>query len=605
MPKRPVSHMRRFGEPYEAISSQSRDSRARRITLYLNLVNRLVQRQVRVLQASPFKPGSEITRYFEMLPDSPLKRAYTEMLAESDSAKKSRMQQDLRRYARPGSIDVNIMTKVDRDTYNGQEKLPSEYAIAMAALRGYAVSDLHSSIVLSAGINPRLYTYLSRFTDFLPDEKGKLRKKVILKISDYRSAEVQGKFLAKRGIWVSEYRIESGLNCGGHAFATKGLLLGPVLEEFQAKKPELIEKLFTIYTKALCAKGHVPPDTPLNVLVTVQGGIGTVAENALLLEYYNVDRTGWGTPFLLVPEVTNVDTTHLNRLAKATERDVYLSDSSPLGIPFWILRTSGSENVRRCRIRQGQPGSPCPKGYLATDTEFTETPICHASRAFQKRKLENLRNEDHSEKQLAILRAGVMAKNCLCQSLAGGATLKKGIDPDAMPAICCGPNIINFSKMATLEDMVNHIYGRKSLLARRERPHMFIRELMLNLDYFRKEVEKSVLNLSNRTLKYLDEFNKNLFSGIEYYRHFAKRLDKEEQERFLGDLEVLRAAIEPMLSDAKNWTCLRESYKAGNLDILNHHNTDQATTAPPVVARDESRLQQRSSKRNLAMTMGR
>ena len=560
-------HAAKAGEPYEAIPSHHRDSRARRITLYLNLVNRLVQRQVLVLQASPFAPGSEITRYFEMLPDTSLKRAYTEMVGESDSAKKSRMQQDLRRRARPGSIDVNIMTKVDRDTYREGEKLPPEYALAMAALRGYAVSDLQSSIIFSAGTNPRLYTYLTRFTDFLPDENGRLRKKVVLKVSDYRSAEVQGKFLAKRGIWVSEYRIESGLNCGGHAFATKGVLMGPALEEFKQKKQELIEKLFAIYTKALMAGGYIRIDTPLDVRVTVQGGIGTAAENGLLLKYYNVDRTGWGTPFLLVPEVTNVDTAHLNRLMAATEQDVYLSDSSPLGIPFWNLRTSESENVRRRRIDQGQPGSRCPKGYLATDTELTETPLCHASRAFQERKLKNLLNENYSEKQLSTLRAGVMGKSCLCQDLAGGAILKKGINPDATPAICCGPNIVNFSKIATLEDMVNHIYGRISLLTRSDRPHMFIRELMLYLDYLRKEVEKWVLNLSTRVPEYFSEFTKNLFSGIEYYRHFAKRLRKEEQERFLGDLAVLFAAIEPILLDPTGRMYFREPYKSVTVKI--------------------------------------
>ncbi len=59
----------------------------------------------------------------------------------------------------------------------------------------------------------------------------------MLKVSDFHSAAVQGKFLAKRGLWVSEFRIESGLNCGGHAFATKGQLLGPILEEFQQKRP--------------------------------------------------------------------------------------------------------------------------------------------------------------------------------------------------------------------------------------------------------------------------------------------------------------------------------------------------------------------------------
>ena len=132
-----------------------------------------------------------------------------------------------------GNIDVNIMTKVDKDNYIKNEKLPTIYNDAHAALRGYANSNLTSSMVFSAGMNPRLYNYLEQFDDFYPDENGIIKKKIILKVSDYRSALIQGKFLAKKGIWVSEYRIESGLNCGGHAFATDGYLLGPILEEFK------------------------------------------------------------------------------------------------------------------------------------------------------------------------------------------------------------------------------------------------------------------------------------------------------------------------------------------------------------------------------------
>ena len=125
------------------------------------------------------------------------------------------------------------MTKLDKDNFKNKEKLPVEYNDAHAALRGYANSKLESSIVLSAGMNPRLYSYFEQFDDFFPDMKGKYQKKVILKVSDYRSAMIQGKFLAKKGIWVSEYRIESGLNCGGHAFANDGNLMGPILEEFK------------------------------------------------------------------------------------------------------------------------------------------------------------------------------------------------------------------------------------------------------------------------------------------------------------------------------------------------------------------------------------
>ncbi len=232
-----VEQMRRYhseksGEPYEEIGNNEDDVRARRITAYLNLLDRLIHRQVEALQASPFEPGSEITRYYELLPESPLRRSYCEMLATANPEQRLAKQEWLRRQIVPGGIDVNIMVKGDRDLYRDGEKLPAKYSDASAAFRGFAESTLTSSIVLSAGINPRLFSYASEFDDFFPDENGWLKKKIILKVSDYHSAEVQGRFLAKRGLWVSEFRVESGLNCGGHAFPTRGLLLGPILEQF-------------------------------------------------------------------------------------------------------------------------------------------------------------------------------------------------------------------------------------------------------------------------------------------------------------------------------------------------------------------------------------
>ena len=318
------------------------------------------------------------------------------------------------------------------------------------------------------------------------------RKKIVLKVSDFHSAAVQGKFLAKRGLWVSEYRVESGLNCGGHAFATKGLLLGPILEEFQQKRDELVEQLHAVYAKALLARGRAVGATPLAVRITAQGGIGTADEDRLLREYYGVDGTGWGTPFLLVPEVTNLDDEHLRKLCAASNGDVYLSDSSPFGLPFWNLRTSASEEARRRRIAENRPGSPCSKGFgKLFNTEFTKTPICTASREYQKLKLAQLEEHGPSRSSSATaLREGVLAKSCICHDLAGTATRSNGIDPAATPAVCCGPNIVNFSRVATLEEMVGHIYGRISLLGGADRPHMFLRELALYVDYLRNELAK-------------------------------------------------------------------------------------------------------------------
>ncbi len=539
-------HCRRAEEPYEEIAGHDEDVRARRITAYLNLLERLVRKQVEALRASPFEAGSDITRYYEMLPETSLKSAYRQMLATENPTERARKQDELRRLAVPGAIDVNIMTKLDRDIYRGGKRLAPEFADAMAALRGYANSSLTSSIIFSAGMNQRVYTYAAQFADFSPNNDGIVKKKIALKVSDWRSAAVQGKFLAKRGLWVSEYRIESGLNCGGHAFATKGLLMGPILAEFKHHRDDLRDSLHAIYNDARAAAGRPTIETPLEMRITAQGGIGTADENELLLQYYRLDGTGWATPFLLVPEVTNVDDAHLRKLLDATDRDVHLSDASPLGIPFWTLRNSASEESRRQRIREGKPGSACPKGFLVSNTEFTDIPICHASRAYQKRKLEHLAEEGFLAEQLPTVQEGVLAKACVCHEVGGTALLKNDIDPEAKPAVCCGPNIVNFSKLVTLQEMVSHIYGRLSLLTNPDRPHLFIRELAIYVDHLRKELEKCSLDLSSRAPKYFREFKENLLCGIEYYRCRAEHFIDEKRSRFLDDLRSLGEALERM-----------------------------------------------------------
>jgi hypothetical protein len=537
-------HCEKEHEPYAEIIDAEEDSRARRITEYLNLLDRLVRRQVESLQASPFEAGSEITRYYELLPETPLLRTYRKMLATADPQRRAKRQSLLRRLAVPGSIDVNIMCKLDRDRYRNGQKLPAIYSDALAALRGFANSTLASSIVFSAGMNPRLYSYAAAFDDFLPDKNGGFKKKIILKVSDYHSASVQARYLARRGLWVSEYRVESGLNCGGHAFATQGYLLGPILEEFRQKKSKLTEQLFAAYDKALAERGRTTGQSPPEVRITVQGGIGTAEEDALLREHYGADGTGWGTPFLLVPEVTNVDDEHLEKLAAAQEADVFLSDSSPLGLPFWNLRNSASEEARRRRIAVNMAGSPCLKGYgKLFNKEFFQTPVCLASRQYQQRKLRQIEEEELPEEERAEKCRQVLAKSCICHDLAGGTTMKYRIDPAAATAVCCGPNIVNFSKIATLEEMVGHIYGRGSLLTRPDRPHMFLREISLYLEYLRKELEQRRSGISSNILKYFREFKENLLSGIGHYQRLASHFPPAIRLPFLDKLDVLHQEL--------------------------------------------------------------
>lgn len=536
-------HCERSGEPYEEISDGAEDARARRITAYLDLLDDLIRGQVLSLQAMPFDGQNDLARYFRLLPESPLACEYREMLAATDPSDRASRQERLRAQVVAGSIDVNIMTKVDCDRMPAGSKRPVNFSDALAALRGFARSRLRSSLIFSAGMNPRLYNYAAEFPDFLPDANGDLKKKIILKVSDYHSAAVQGRYLAKRGLWVSEFRIESGLNCGGHAFPTQGLLLGPILDEFQKKKSELLDALLAAYRKTLgpCADSV----ESLGFRITVQGGIGTADEDRLLRERYGVDGTGWATPFLLVPEVTNVDPAHLEKLCEATERDVFLSDSSPFGLPFWNLRSSASEEARRRRIDKGTPGNRCSKGFVRLyNTEFTEDPICTASRQYQRSKLVEIETAELTEPQREAIRENVLAKACLCEDLAAGALQKNGLDAAATPAICCGPNIVNFSGVVTLDQMVGHIYDRCSLLADSLRPHMFLREISLYLDYLAKELEKRRLRLTTTTRSYFADFVKNLCGGIEHYRGLAVQLIESQRARFAAGLEALQQELD-------------------------------------------------------------
>ena len=233
--------------PYNEISEKINDFRAKRITSYLNLINKLSEIKFDEFKNATIEKAAEIKEYFNMLPDSStIKQEFKKRTAKYFNVEE--ISNWLKENLSMGSIDVNIMTKIDKDNYKKGDKLPIEFNDAHAALRGYASSNLKSSIILSAGMNPRLYGYFEQFDDFFPDENGEIKKKIVLKVSDYRSALIQGKFLAKKGLWVSEYRIESGLNCGGHAFATDGYLLGPILAEFKDNRDNKTYKTVTEFS---------------------------------------------------------------------------------------------------------------------------------------------------------------------------------------------------------------------------------------------------------------------------------------------------------------------------------------------------------------------
>lgn len=539
----------KFKISYHEISRTSNDYRAKRITSYLNLLNELAEKKFENLKSAASRKHNELKEYLNLLPaKSELKKEFKTLIDKHFSVEK--IDKWIKTNVSRGNIDVNIMTKIDKENYKKGEKLPTEFNDAHAALRGYANSDLSSSIVFSAGMNPGLYSYVEQFEDFYPNVAGEIKKKIILKVSDYRSALIQGKYLAKKGLWVSEYRIESGLNCGGHAFATDGFLLGPILEEFRANREELTSTVNELLKQALANKSRVVPLADMRVKISAQGGVGTAEEHQFLIDHYGVDSVGWGTPFLLVPEAVNIDEPTLEQLADAKEKDLFLSDISPLGVPFNSLSGNTKDIEKLSHILSGKPGSNCPKQNVALNNEFTQKGICTASRQYQSLKIKELDKENLPEQEYKYRYDKIVDKSCICVGLGTSALLVNNLDTKVEGdgvSVCPGPNMAYFSRKMKLKEMIDHIYGRTNVITRTDRPNLFVKELQIYTEYIRTKVTEAkhsfagVEILTDKQRKYFVNFIQNLQNGIDYYNDLFSKVKGTFADKKSAILKELKA----------------------------------------------------------------
>lgn len=530
-----------FDIPYQEITMNEEDYRARRITSYLNLINVLVKRQIEELKNNSLE-DDKLKSFFVMLPEgATLKQEFINLTANNTQPEKIRRW--LNDSLKMGSIDVNIMTKIDKENYKNGTKLRIEFNDAHAAIRGFANSELNSSVVLSAGMSPRLYSYMEQFEDFYPDKNGEIKKKIVLKVSDYKSALIQGKFMAKKGLWVSEYRIESGLNCGGHAFATQGNLLGPILAEFSNHRTNLVHQTHDILVQALANKKRSVPLTELAIKITAQGGVGTSDEHQFLIDHYQLDSVGWGTPFLLVPEATTVDDYTLSQLTAAKEEDLHLSNISPLGVPFNSLKGNTKDLEKQLLITKGKPGSQCFKKYLALNNEYSGKTICTASRQYQRLKLIELDNENLTPDVYKSKARKIVEKSCICVGLGTSTLLVHKFDTKKEGygvSVCPGPNLAYFSKSMHLSEITDHIYGRANMISRNDRPHMFVKELNIYIAYLSAKIEEAKIAVTTKQEKYLAVFAENLKEGINYYNKLFfehKGLFEKSKTKILNELE--------------------------------------------------------------------
>lgn len=538
----------KFNLYYEQISNKIEDYRAKRITAYLNTMHEIVSKKVEFFKEELSTNSKTLNDFLTMLPqNSELKNKLADFIKEKSWTAKG-IKSILNTYFKPGNIDVNIMTKLDKENFIKDEQLPTIYNDAHASLRGYANSSVSSSIIFSAGMNPKLYSYLETFEDFFPTKEGVIKKKVVLKVSDYRSALVQGSFLAKKGIWVSEYRIESGLNCGGHAFATNGILLGPILEEFKTNKANLAQTCHELLVKALEQKNKVVPEQMHDLIITVQGGVGDAEEQRLLLNHYEMDSVGWGSPFLLVPEATSLDEETRGLLVNAKEDDYYLSHISPLGIRFNAVKGTSNTSINLKRNEQGRYGSSCPKKYLALSKELTPKGTCTASKVYQDVKLAELELANLPTAQYEVEKSKIIRKSCLCVGLSNSALMdhdlpvkgeKQGV------VVCPGPNLAYFSKVVSLKQMVQHIYGYSNVPLDANRPNFFLKELRMYIDYLKEEVRDFSEVVTDGQLKKWETFKHNILDGIAYYQSFFETTSyfKEKMTGIKKELDQLKESV--------------------------------------------------------------
>ena len=475
-------------------------------------------------------------RYFMMLPaDSPLRQEYEYVCGLSGLSRVS-AEMELTRKMEAGEIQANIMVSLNYDD------------AALDAVRGFAASKVRGSLVLSAGVNLGVFDEIARHECFFrrgasaaDRQRGAYdfnapQKRIILKVSDFRSALVQSRYLAKKGLEVYEYRIESGVNCGGHAFCEGGRLLPDVLKEFISRKDELFEavrreivKLSEIRKLQSCM-GDSDEKKPSRI--TVQGGLCTAGEIRDVLSL-GADGVGVATPFLLVPQATSCDADTRRMLASATESDVKLTHASPLGIPFMNLTTStGAETCRRKAFayfgsRDEPPGFPCLQHYLAKPLPGFSHPVCMASREYVLHRLAEIDDEETAEvnalklvdlgdaklaggtafvssgscveidsirKKYDVLRRETLSRECICRFLgnAGREELReksptcnyereklavsRGLQTARVRepvTVCPGPGIAYFNRTYTLLEMMQHLYGTGDSLTPADKIHAF------------------------------------------------------------------------------------------------------------------------------------
>ena len=190
---------------------------------------------------------------------------------------------------------------------------------------------------------------------------------------------------------------------------------------------------------------------------------------------------------------------------------------------------------------------------MVSNKEFSEKPICTASRRYQRNKIEELKTKDLSTEEYKKEYHKITDKSCICVGLGTSALLVNKLDVGTEGngvSVCPGPNLAYYSKKMNLKQMVDHIYGRTNVVLRNDRPNMFVKELNIYIDFLNEKIEEFKETFDDKKEKYLLTFSKNLDEGINYYQNLfteAKGKFEDVKTNILKDLDDSKSALQDIL----------------------------------------------------------
>lgn len=100
--------------------------------------------------------------------------------------------------------------------------------------------------------------------------------------------------------------------------------------------------------------------------------------------------------------------------------------------------------------------------------------------------------------------------------------------------------------------MTDHIYGRTNIITDKNRPHIFINELFIYINYLKEQLLEEAWQTDKKKEKYFSGFYIQLLNGINYYREIVRPCNgfsEQNIEDFNHHLDKAEPELEAVFED--------------------------------------------------------